>query len=242
MLIIPAIDLRNGQCVRLAQGRKDATKVYNADPVEVALSFEDDGAEMLHVVDLDGAFSEPNSRNRRALRKILDTVGIPVQFGGGLRTTEDIFDAIDIGLNRVVIGTVAAESPETFAEMLAKFGSGIIVAGIDANLGQAVTRGWETEAEIDALTLARHVAAIGVERIVYTDIQRDGMLTGPNVEQTSLIARETGLKVTASGGVSSIDDLLKLKAAVESGVDSVIVGKALYERRFTLRAALEALE
>jgi len=242
MLIIPAIDLRNGQCVRLAQGRKDATKVYNADPVEVALSFEDDGAEMLHVVDLDGAFSEPNSRNRRALRKILDTVGIPVQFGGGLRTTEDIFDAIDIGLNRVVIGTVAAESPETFAEMLAKFGSGIIVAGIDANLGQAVTRGWETEAEIDALTLARRVAAIGVERIVYTDIQRDGMLTGPNVEQTSLIARETGLKVTASGGVSSIDDLLKLKAAVESGVDSVIVGKALYERRFTLRAALEALE
>jgi len=242
MLIIPAIDLRNGQCVRLAQGRKDATKVYNADPVEVALSFEDDGAEMLHVVDLDGAFSEPNSRNRRALRKILDTVGIPVQIGGGLRTIEDIFDAIDIGLNRVVIGTVAAESPETFAEMLAKFGSGIIVAGIDANLGQAVTRGWETEAEIDALTLARRVAAIGVERIVYTDIQRDGMLTGPNVEQTSLIARETGLKVTASGGVSSIDDLLKLKAAVESGVDSVIVGKALYERRFTLRAALEVLE
>ena len=242
MLIIPAIDLRNGQCVRLAQGRKDATKVYNADPVEVALSFEDDGAEMLHVVDLDGAFSEANSRNRRALRKILDTVGIPVQFGGGLRTIEDIFDAIDIGLNRVVIGTVAAESPETFAEMLAKFGSGIIVAGIDANLGQAVTRGWETEAEIDALTLARRVAAIGVERIVYTDIQRDGMLTGPNVEQTSLIARETGLKVTASGGVSSIDDLLKLKAAVESGVDSVIVGKALYERRFTLRAALEVLE
>ena len=242
MLIIPAIDLRNGQCVRLAQGRKDATKVYNADPVEVALSFEDDGAEMLHVVDLDGAFSEANSRNRRALRKILHTVGIPVQFGGGLRTIEDIFDAIDIGLNRVVIGTVAAESPETFAEMLAKFGSGIIVAGIDANLGQAVTRGWETEAEIDALTLARRVAAIGVERIVYTDIQRDGMLTGPNVEQTSLIARETGLKVTASGGVSSIDDLLKLKAAVESGVDSVIVGKALYERRFTLRAALEVLE
>ena len=242
MLIIPAIDLRNGQCVRLAQGRKDATKVYNADPVEVALSFEDDGAEMLHVVDLDGAFSEANSRNRRALRKILHTVGIPVQFGGGLRTIEDIFDAIDIGLNRVVIGTVAAESPETFAEMLAEFGSEIIVVGIDANRGQAVTRGWETETEIDALTLARRVAAIGVERIVYTDIQRDGMLTGPNVEQTSLIARETGLKVTASGGVSSIDDLLKLKAAVESGVDSVIVGKALYERRFTLRAALEVLE
>lgn len=242
MLIIPAIDLRNGRCVRLAQGRKDETKVYNADPVEVALSFENDGAEMLHVVDLDGAFSEPNSRNRKVLKKIIDTIGIPVQFGGGLRTIEDVFEAIDIGVHRVVIGTIAAESPETLADMVATLGSKIIVVGIDANRGQAATRGWETEAEIDALTLARRVAAIGVERVVYTDIQRDGMLTGPNIEQTSLIARETGLTVTASGGVSSIDDLLKLKAVSESGVDSVIVGKALYERRFTLKEALLAVE
>ena len=162
MLIIPAIDLRNGQCVRLAQGRKDATKVYNADPVEVALSFEDDGAEMLHVVDLDGAFSEPNPRNRKVLQKIIDTIGISVQFGGGLRTTDDVFDAIDLGVQRVVIGTVAAESPDTLAEMLVRFGSERIVVGIDANRGQAATRGWETESKIDALTLARRVAAIGV--------------------------------------------------------------------------------
>ena len=242
MLIIPAIDLRDGRCVRLAQGRKDAAKIYNADPVEVALSFEDDGAELLHVVDLDGAFSEPNSRNRKVLQKIIDRIGVPVQFGGGLRTTEDVDEAIDMGVQRVVIGTVAAESPETFADMLAQLGPKVIVVGIDANQGQAATRGWETEAEIDALTLARRVRAIGVERIVYTDIQRDGMLTGPNVEQTSLIARETGLRVTASGGVSSIDDLLKLKAVCESGVDSVIVGKAFYERRFTLREALVAIE
>src|SRR5439155_2144101 len=141
MLIIPAIDLREGRCVRLTQGRRDATKVYNADPVEVALSFEDDGAELLHVVDLDGAFSEPNSGNRKVLQRIIDTIGIPVQFGGGLRTTEDIFNAIDIGLHKVVIGTVAAESPETFAEMLAKFGSEIVVVGIDANRGQAAIRG-----------------------------------------------------------------------------------------------------
>jgi phosphoribosylformimino-5-aminoimidazole carboxamide ribotide isomerase len=242
MLIIPAIDLRDGRCVRLAQGRRDATKIYNADPVEVALSFEDDGAELLHVVDLDGAFSEPNSRNRKVLQKIIDRIGIPLQFGGGLRTTEDVYEAIDMGVQRVVIGTVAAESPETFADMLAQLGSKVIVVGIDANQGQAATRGWETESKIDALTLARRVGAIGVERIVYTDIQRDGMLTGPNVEQTSLIARETGLRVTASGGVSSIDDLLKLKAVCESGVDSVIVGKAFYERRFTLREALGAIE
>jgi phosphoribosylformimino-5-aminoimidazole carboxamide ribotide isomerase len=242
MLIIPAIDLRDGRCVRLEQGRKSAAKIYNSDPVEVALSFEDDGAELLHVVDLDGAFGELNSLNREALQRIIGTIGVPVQFGGGLRTTDDIYEAIDMGVQRVVIGTVAAESPETLADMLSKFGSKIIVVGIDANQGQAATRGWETEAEIDALTLARRVGAIGVERIVYTDIQRDGMLTGPNVEQTSLIARETGLRVTASGGVSSIDDLLKLKAASESGVDSVIVGKALYERRFTLREAFEAIE
>ena len=191
---------------------------------------------------MDGAFSESNSHNRKALQKIIDTISIPVQFGGGLRATEDVFDVIDMGVQRVVIGTVAAESPETLAEMLAKFGSKIIVVGIDANRGQAATHGWETESKIDALTLARRVAAIGVERVVYTDIQRDGMLTGPNLEQTSLIAREAGLRVTASGGVSSIDDLLKLKAVSEQGVDSVIVGKALYERRFTLREALEAVE
>src|SRR5437762_12986899 len=124
--------------------------------------------------------------------------------------------------------------------MLAKFGSKIIVVGSDANHGHTATRGWEAEAAIDALTLARAVAAIGVERIVYTDIQRDGMLTGPNVEQTSLIARETGLRVTASGGVSSIDDLLEFKAVDDTGVDSVIVGKALYELRFTLLDVLEA--
>src|SRR5437764_9302815 len=133
MLIIPAIDLRGGHCVRLAQGRKDVAKVYNADPVEVALAFEDDGAEMLHVVDLDGAFSEPNSGSRKVLQKIIDTIGIPVQFGGGLRSVDDVTAAIDVGVHRVVIGTIAAESPKMFAEMIEKFGGKIIVAGIDAN-------------------------------------------------------------------------------------------------------------
>ena len=241
MQIIPAIDLRGGRCVRLAQGRKEQTIVYDADPVAVACAFASEGAELLHLVDLDGAFSEANSRNRKVLREILGAIDIPVQFGGGLRRTTDVARAINLGVSRVVIGTVAAESPEILSEMLEQFGSKAIVVGIDAIRGMVATRGWETEHEIDALTLAQSVAALGVERIVYTDIQRDGMLAGPNIEQTSLMARETGLKVTASGGVSSIADLLTLKALNESRVDSVIVGKALYERRFSLAEAMSAL-
>jgi phosphoribosylformimino-5-aminoimidazole carboxamide ribotide isomerase len=241
MQIIPAIDLRDGRCVRLSQGRKEQTKVYDADPVAVACGFASEGAELLHLVDLDGAFSEPNSRNRAVLHEIVRAIDIPVQFGGGLRQTADVARAINYGVSRVVIGTVAAESPEILSQMLEQFGSKAIVVGIDASHGMVATRGWETEPEIDALTLGQRVAALGVERIVYTDIQRDGMLAGPNIEQTSLMARETGLKVTASGGVSAIADLLKLKAVSQSGIDSVIVGKALYEGRFTLSEALSAI-
>jgi phosphoribosylformimino-5-aminoimidazole carboxamide ribotide isomerase len=241
MLVIPAIDLRGGQCARLLQGRKDAATIYASDPVEVALRFSHEGARILHVVDLDGAFSEPNSQNRQALNAIIKAIDIPVQFGGGLRTVEDVARVIDEGVTRVVIGTIAAESPDTLASMLNRFGTKCIVVGVDANDGRVATRGWKTQAEIDALALARQVAAAGVERIIYTDIQRDGMLSGPNVKQTNLIARESGLKVTASGGVSSIDDLLKLKANATSSVDSVVVGKALYEERFTLTEALRAV-
>ncbi|MCA1602077.1 MAG: 1-(5-phosphoribosyl)-5-[(5-phosphoribosylamino)methylideneamino]imidazole-4-carboxamide isomerase [Acidobacteria bacterium] len=239
MLIIPAIDLRDGRCVRLAQGRKNTTKVYDADPVAVALAFEAEGAEMLHVVDLDGAFSESNSRNREALREMIAEIDIPVQFGGGMRSCRDVAGMIDLGVKRVVVGTLAVASPELLAELLANFGAQSIVVGIDARDGKVAIRGWEIQTELGAVTFARRVAAEGVERIVYTDIRRDGMLAGPNVEQVSLIARETGLKVTASGGVSSIEDLVKLKAVREFGVDSVIVGKALYEGRFTLGEALE---
>jgi phosphoribosylformimino-5-aminoimidazole carboxamide ribotide isomerase len=242
MLVIPAIDLRGGRCVRLAQGRKDQTKVYDADPVAIARAFENEGAEILHIVDLDGAFAEANSRNREMLREVVGAISIPVQFGGGLRESDDVGRAIDLGVSRVVIGTVAAESPEILSEMLVRFGSKVIVVGIDAKGGTVATRGWESESKLDSLTLAQRAAAMGVERIVYTDIQRDGMFTGPNIEQTSLIARETGLKVTASGGVASIKDLLKLKALDQSGVDSVIIGKALYERRFSLAEALRAVK
>ena len=238
MLIIPAIDLRQGKCVRLAQGRKEAATAYDRDPIDVAKAFEAEGAQMIHVVDLDGAFGEEQSPNRSVATRVINSVGIPVQFGGGIRKIEDLEELISAGASRVVIGTLAAESPETLARLVERFGSRVVV-GIDARDGQVMTRGWEAHGEIEAVDLARRIAGSGVERIVYTDIARDGMLTGPNIEQTCLIARETGLKITASGGISCLEDIQRLARVSESGVDSVIVGKALYEGRFTMKEALE---
>ena len=238
MLVIPAIDLRQGKCVRLMQGRKEAATIYDGHPIKVAEAFENDGAQMLHVVDLDGAFSEPNERNRDVLRDLIHAVGIPVQFGGGLRSSKDIEQAISLGVARVVIGTLAVESPNMLAKFVGLFGVDHVAVGIDARNGQVVTRGWESEEQISALTLARRVAAAGIERIIYTDVQRDGTLAGVNIDQTCSIAEASGLKITASGGVASLEDLERLGAVSHCGVDSVIVGKALYEGRFTLPEAI----
>ncbi len=239
MLVIPAIDLRQGKSVRLAQGRRDSVTVYADDPVEIAETFARDGAQLLHVVDLDAAFSEANSLNREVLSKIIRATNIPVQFGGGLRSTGEVEHVFDLGVDRVVIGTIAVESSETLAEMLRLFGAERVAVGIDAKQGQAVTHGWDTSQRVDALTLSRRVAAAGVERIIYTDVGRDGMLTGVNIDQTCRIAEASGLKVTASGGVSSLEDLERLTAAHNCGIDSVIVGKALYAGRFTLAEAIQ---
>jgi phosphoribosylformimino-5-aminoimidazole carboxamide ribotide isomerase len=236
--IIPAIDLRDGRCVRLLQGRKVDTTIYDGDPVTIALDYEARGAQIIHLVDLDGAFSDPNSRNRRVLHEIISRLRIPVQFGGGLRTLEDIAQVVELGVSRAVIGTLAVEDPKSLEQALRLCGARRLAVGIDARDGQVLTRGWEREGQISARELAKDVAALGIERIVYTDVARDGMLTGVNVEQTSVIARESGLKVTASGGVSSLADVKQLEAASESGIDSVIIGKALYEGRFTLEDAL----
>jgi phosphoribosylformimino-5-aminoimidazole carboxamide ribotide isomerase len=237
LLIIPAIDLRDGRCVRLTQGRKDDATVYDGDPIEIALSYEASGAQMIHIVDLDGAFSDPNSRNRQVLRRIVSRIRIPLQFGGGLRSLEDVAQVIEMGVSRVVLGTMAVESPDVLAKLVAMFGSRVCV-GIDARNNQVMTRGWEKRELITAVELAQRVAAFGVERVVYTDVARDGMLAGVNLDQTCAIARESGLKVTASGGVSSLADISRLGGVSESGVDSVIVGKALYESRFSLEDAI----
>ncbi|HVF56369.1 MAG TPA: 1-(5-phosphoribosyl)-5-[(5-phosphoribosylamino)methylideneamino]imidazole-4-carboxamide isomerase [Pyrinomonadaceae bacterium] len=239
MLIIPAIDLKDGRCVRLTQGRKTDVTVYDGDPVEIARRYEDAGARMLHVVDLDGAFADSNSRNRKVVRRIIRSIEIPVQFGGGLRSVTDVQQMIEYGAAQVVTGTLAAESPETLEKFVQLFGFRICV-GIDARRGAVLTHGWEREVKLSATELARRVADAGVDRIVYTDAARDGTLEGVNLEQTCAIARESGLRVTASGGVSSLKDIEELKNIRRCGVDSVIVGKALYEGRFTLQEALRA--
>jgi phosphoribosylformimino-5-aminoimidazole carboxamide ribotide isomerase len=239
MLIIPAIDLRGGQCVRLTQGRKQEATVYGDDPVAVARGFEAQGAQALHIVDLDGAFADANAMNRKVVREIIRAVRIPAQFGGGLRTAEDVEQLIEHGAERVIIGTLAAKSPELLEKLVQLFGPRISV-GIDARDGAVLTHGWEQAGTLTALELARRVADVGVERIIYTDVARDGMLGGVNIEQTRAIARASGLRVTASGGVSSLADLKALRGIEEPRVDSVIVGKAMYEGRFTLKEALAA--
>ena len=227
------------------QGRKDETTIYDGNPIDIALSYEASGAEMIHLVDLDGAFADPGSRNRQVLREIISRINIPVEFGGGLRSLDEVAEVIELGVARVVIGTLAVEAPERLDQALRLFGADCIAVGIDARDGQVLTRGWEKEGKLSALELAKNIASMGVERIIYTDVARDGMLTGINVEQTCIIARESGLKVTASGGVSSLEDIERLMNASrgktgDGEIDSLIIGKAIYERRFTLAQAIDA--
>ncbi len=239
MLIIPAIDLKQGRCVRLVQGRADAATVYDNEPVEVARAFARDGAQMLHVVDLDAAFAREDSPNRQVLQAIVSAKNIPVQTGGGVRSLKDAEEIFAIGVERVIVGTIAVEQPEELERIVNQFGARIVV-GIDARDGEVMTRGWEQGGKISALKLAKRIAGIGVKRVVYTDVRRDGMLAGVNLEQTVALARESGLSVTASGGVASLDDIIALRRASIDvpNLDSVIVGKALYENRFTLANAL----
>ena len=241
MIVIPAIDLKNGLCVRLLQGRKSEMTVYNENPVEVARQFAFAGAQMIHVVDLDGAFNETESPNRAVVRQIVEAVDVAVEFGGGIRTTEDVRQLCDAGVARVVLGTLAAESPDVLKQLVDEFSSQICV-GIDARDGRVMTRGWETATTLMASDFARSVADCGVERIIYTDIARDGTLVGPNIQQTLAVAEAADVRVTASGGVSSLDDIKRLRDAGASRVDSIIVGKALYEGKFILEEAILAAD
>jgi phosphoribosylformimino-5-aminoimidazole carboxamide ribotide isomerase len=239
MIVIPAIDLKNGLCVRLMQGRKSDVTVYSDDPVAVAREFASAGAEMIHVVDLDGAFSETDSPNRAVVKRILETVDVPIEFGGGVRSVVTAQLLVNEGVTRIVLGTVAAESTGSLKGYVDRFSAKICI-GIDARDGRVMSRGWETTTPLEAVDLARTVASCGVERIIYTDIARDGTLVGPNVEQTLAVVRAANVRVTASGGVSSLDDIKRLRDADDSRLDSVIVGKALYEGKFKLEEAILA--
>ncbi len=243
MILFPAIDLRQGRCVRLYQGDPAQETVFSDDPVAMARRWADEGAEWLHVVNLDGAFGE-QGQNPEAVRRIVAAMterGVPVQFGGGLRTSEGIDAALGWGVARVILGTVALREPELVRGAIERHGAARVVVGIDARDGRVAVEGWQETSEVDVLTLAESMKQLGVERIVYTDIARDGTHSGPNIAKTGELAQKSGLRVIASGGVGSLDHLQQVRWIEPFGVEGVIVGRALYEGNFTLRAALDFL-
>lgn len=237
MLIIPAIDIREGRCVRLIQGLAENETVYSDDPVEVALMLEKKGAKLLHVVDLDGAI-KGFSENLSVIGEMAATLSIPIQLGGGIRTVTDIALRLNrIGARRVVLGTLAAEKPEVAAWAAQEY-PGRIVYGIDAREGVVAVHGWMDETvECTPLELALEAKEAGVDTVVYTDIAKDGMLQGPNVEATRALIKASGMRVIASGGVTSMDDLRALEAA---GAYGAIVGKAMYDGLLDIEEALRA--
>jgi phosphoribosylformimino-5-aminoimidazole carboxamide ribotide isomerase len=235
VLLVPAIDIRDGRCVRLVRGEPGTEKIYSNDPVQMAILWRGENAKCLHVVDLDGAF-EGSMKNLELIRRMVNTVDIPIQIGGGIRTFEQVKQLIEIGVYRVVLGTAAIEDPELVTRSIASFGKSKIAIGIDAKNSVVMTKGWQKDSGINAIDLALAMKSRGVCRIIYTDISRDGMLNGPNFEAIKEIAVKSGLRVTASGGVSNFKDLRNIQELEKFGVDSVIVGKALYENRFPCEA------
>lgn len=238
MLILPAIDLRGGNCVRLVKGDFKQETIYGEHPEEIALRWEGEGAEFLHVVDLDGALAgEP--QNMDAIKRILQVVTIPVEVGGGIRSMESIDRLLSIGVSRVILGSVAVHKEGLVQEACSSYGNHIVV-GIDAKKGIVATDGWEKSGGISAVELAKKLGAYGLETIIYTDISRDGTLSGVNVTETAHLARASGIKVIASGGVKSISDIEELKKRECDGIIGVIVGKSIYEGTLSLIEAISA--
>lgn len=236
MLVIPAIDLRGGRCVRLRQGRYEDETVYFEDPVRMAKLWRVMNARVLHLVDLDAARTSagvPAADNRETIARTAAALDIPVQVGGGIRTLDDIESMLGLGVYRVVLGTVAVREPALVSEALGRFGPARIVVGIDAKDGEVRTEGWEAGSGVGAVDLAADMERRGVRRFIYTDISRDGTLEGPNVAAyREMAARLEKARITASGGVGGYRDLLALQGLEPIGVDSVVVGRALYENRF----------
>ena len=233
MIIFPAIDLRGGKCVRLIQGDFDKETVYSDDPQATALRWQAAGAKFLHVVDLDGA--------RAGSPQNLDAVEIPIEVGGGIRTLDDMQRLLSLGVRRVILGSVAVENPALVAEAVQRFGDKIVV-GIDARNGFVATHGWEKSSSVAASDLAKQICAAGVKTIIYTDISKDGMLSGVNAKTFAELAKSSGAQIVASGGVKSIEDIRALKAVESSGVVGVIVGKAIYTGSLDLKSAIELAE
>ena len=237
MQIYPAIDIKNGQCVRLRQGSFDDMTIYNDDPLTVARKWVESGATFLHVIDLDGA-RFGTSYNQEIIKRIVDELHVPVQTGGGIRTMRDIEDKLNLGVERVILGTVAVQKPELVIEAVKNYGDRIAV-GIDAVNGRVAINGWETVSSVSAVDLCRKMKDCGVKTIVYTDISKDGMMVGPNIEGTKEIINLTGINVIASGGITNMMDLENLRAI---GTHGTIIGKALYHGTLSLSDVIHRFE
>jgi len=239
MDVIPAIDILDGRCVRLYQGDYQQSEVFGEDPVEVAQRWYSQGAKYLHVVDLDGA-RDGKPKNLKVIEAIARSIPIRVQMGGGLRDRESIVLVLNSGVSRVILGTAAVENSQLIADICAEFPEQIMI-GIDARDGKVATRGWLTTSEVMAVDLAKRMTSIGIAGIIYTDIHRDGTMQGPNIEALRQLAENVDVPVIASGGISSITDLLNLLSLESIGVKGAIVGRAIYTGDIQLREAIRAV-
>ena len=237
MEIIPAVDIKAGRCVRLLQGRKDSETVFSDDPAAMADRWASDGARLIHVVDLDGAF-EKRPRNVQAIKDIVGKIGVPIQLGGGIRTMEAIDMYLDVGVARVILGTEAVENPDLVRAACSRY-PGRIVVGIDARDGMVATQGWTETTKRRAVDVAKSFEGYGVAAVVFTDIRRDGMQRGVNIEATKQLAEAVSISVIASGGVSTLDDIEQLLPLEASGVEGVITGRALYTGALDLKRAID---
>jgi len=238
MIVVPAIDIRRGRVVRLVQGRAHDETVYGTEPAEVARRWEAEGAERIHVVDLDAAID--GLQQPDAIGAVVSSVRIPVEVGGGIRSFEDARRYRELGVERVIFGTAAVSRPDSVQEAVSHWPEAVAVA-IDARDGRVAVAGWNEVTDVDALELAASVESWGVVRVQFTDVRRDGTLVGPNLAAIEALGRGTGLRITAGGGISDVADLVRLAALEPFGVDEAIVGKALYEGRVTLAGARQAL-
>lgn len=229
MVIIPAVDIKNGKCVRLTQGKADTAIVYQDSPVKAAMHWQENGAKYLHIVDLDGAFTG-NTINFEIIKNIFSAISIPAQIGGGIRTLKDIEKYIELGTDRVILGTQAIKEPDFLKKAYNAFGNKIAVA-IDASYGKIVIEGWVETTNISALDLADKVQTIGIKTVIYTDTTTDGTLKGPNFMGIEDFINKTNLNIIVSGGISTINDINKIKKLEQKGVTGIIIGKALYTKK-----------
>ncbi|UCC57700.1 MAG: 1-(5-phosphoribosyl)-5-[(5-phosphoribosylamino)methylideneamino]imidazole-4-carboxamide isomerase [Candidatus Bathyarchaeum sp.] len=237
MLVIPAVDVLEGKCVRLVRGDPKKSKVYYEDPLEAARLLENQGAELIHLIDLDAALG--SGQNMETIKNLMKNIDVKVQVGGGIRTLEKADALLKLGAYRIIFGTAAVQNPSLVEEAVNQHGSKSVAVAIDEKKGKVTYHGWKNRSEIDYLDLARSFEAIGVGALIFTSVSVDGTLKGPRIEKITKLVEAVRVPVIASGGVASLDDLVELAG---TGVEGVVVGAALYEKKFTLKEALEVVK